>query len=200
MTQLLERKQEEAQATPVAPSKPRRTWLRTALVVIAVMVVAAVGYAVYEAASNGDGGSTATGGDSNSVAIVNQEIARQLALRYPDPSSVEIVNEQIALQLLDSGPSSVEIVNEQIALQLLDSGPSSVEIVNEQIALARPIRDTGERSSVETVNAEIQAALDAMAAERKATLEGIVANYQEHLRQSRLTSAWDQEHVAQYVR
>ena len=170
MTQLLERKQEEAQTTPVAPSKPRRTWLRTALVVIAVMVVAAVGYAVYEATSNGDGGSTATGGDSNSVAIVNQEIARQLALRYPDPSSVEIVNEQIALQLLDSGPSSVEIVNEQIAR-------------------ATPNRDTGERSSVEMVNAEIQAALDAKAAERKAAFEEIVADYQEHLRLSR-TNVW----------
>ena len=122
------------------------------------MVVAAVGYAVYESARNGDGSVPVTGGDSNSVAIVNQAIADQLALRYPEPSSVDIINEQIAIAQLDSGPSSVEMVT-----------------------------------------TEILAALEAREAARKAALGEIVAEYQEHLRQSRLTSAWAQEHVAQYV-
>ena len=154
MTQLLERKQEEAQAAPVATSAPRRSWIGAALVVLAIVVVAAVGYAVYEAATNGDGGTAATGGDSNSVAIVNAEIARQLALRYPEPSSVEIVNEQIALARLDTGPSSVEIVNEQIALAKLDTGPSSVEMVQKEI-----IEELRQRSITEAWEREYVAQL-----------------------------------------
>lgn len=43
MTQLLERKQEETIVEPAPSGGQQRSWLRAALVVIAIMVVAAVG-------------------------------------------------------------------------------------------------------------------------------------------------------------
>ena len=114
---------QEPTSTPAG--QPR--WFRTTLVAIAVLVVAAVGYAVYQSAtSSGDPAPQAF--DSPAQAIVQSQIDAAAAVRGSEPNSVDVVNAEIAraaaLAGLGTGPSSVEIVNAEIEKALASmSGP-----------------------------------------------------------------------------
>ena len=116
-------------------------WFRMLLVLLAVALVAGVGYLAYEAASD--------------------EPVAQPAVTFAQYPSYETIQSEIDAALLGTGEiSSVAMVQAEIdeALMWQRSGASSVDIVNAQILQARADL-LASPSSVAIVQAEINAAL-----------------------------------------
>ncbi|MDJ0791989.1 MAG: hypothetical protein QNJ71_08835 [Acidimicrobiia bacterium] len=121
------------------------TWFRMLLVLLAVALVAGVGYLAYESATDEPVAEPITFEAYPSHATVQSEIDAAL-LSVSGPTSVEMVRAEIeeALMWQRSGASSVDIVQAQILQARADllASPSSVAIVQAEIdaALAEQAR------------------------------------------------------------